>query len=161
MNGQAPVDPQQLQAALAQLHDISLPADPSIWPLATGWWLLLGAVFAVALALAAFLFWRKKTALKRAASAHLASLAESDSLDDQQFLQMLAETLRRAAKQRYPEMVGFTGDDWAAALNRTGATNYFTTNAGEQLLQARFGKVKGVNREQQLTAVQAWLEAAL
>lgn len=156
------IDLQALQEALAQLHDISQPAEPSWWPLAPGWWGLIALAVAVLLGCFLFRLWWRKTALKRAAAKHMHAVTEaSQELDDHRFLQALAETLRRAAKQRYPETVGLADSAWAEHLNHTGKTNYFTTNAGAQLLQARFAKVVAVDREQQLAAVQAWLKVAL
>lgn len=32
---------EQTQALIAQLHDIKLPDDPSWWPLALGWWIVI------------------------------------------------------------------------------------------------------------------------
>ena len=45
---------------LAGLRDIALPAAVSWWPLAPGWWLLLGLVLLFALALPLWLWWRHR-----------------------------------------------------------------------------------------------------
>lgn len=156
------IDPQALQAALAQLHDISLPAAPSGWPLALGWWLLLSFLLAAVAVVFAGRWWWRKTALRRAAQQHLASvLASQHELSDPQFLQALAATLRRAAKAKNSKAASLVGQSWADYLNHTGQTDFFTSEAGMQLLQARFAPVVSANRRAQIAAVEHWLKVAL
>lgn len=156
------IDPQQLQQALAQLHDIAEPAAPGWWPLAPGWWALLAAVVSVLLLAWLARHWWRKTALRRAAAKHLAALREAaNEHSDRDFLIALAELLRRASRQRYPQSVGLTGEAWAAHLNHAGETNFFTTQAGQQLLESRFSGSVDVDRDVHLSAVNAWLARAL
>lgn len=160
-NGQAAaIDPQALQAALAQLNDIALPAEPGFWPLAPGWWLLLLSIVLVVLGLLLFGYWRRKTALRRAALAHWQTLQNLEG-DDQAFLIALAQMLRRASLARYPESAGLTDAAWAEHLNHSGKTHFFSTSAGQQLLHARFAKHVSVDRERHLQAAHDWLKVAL
>lgn len=154
------IDPQALQQALQQLHDIATPAPPGWWPLAPGWWLLLAAAVLAVVAVWLFARWRRKTALRRAALQHWQDL-ESFNGGDQAFLIAAAQTLRRASRSRYPASAGLTGQAWAEHLNQTGRTNFFTTSAGQQLLQARFAKQVDIDRERYKQAVQQWLQVAL
>lgn len=159
---QTGLDPQQLQQALAQLHDIAEPAAPSWWPLAPGWWgLLVGLLLLLGLF---FLcrYWWQKTALRRAALKHFTAVeAAATEVDDQRFLVALAELLRRASQQRYPDSAGLAGAAWAAHLNRVGETNFFTTQAGQQLLESRFSNSVSIEREPYLLAVKSWLAKVL
>lgn len=154
------IDPQALQQALAQLHDIQLPAEPGWWPLATGWWLVMATVvFAVAVALVGGYWWRR-TAAKRAALAEWQRIVEAN-VSDQQRLVALAQLLKRAAMSRDAEVAALTDQRWADYLNQQGSTNYFTTQAGQQLLMARFAPVVKTDMQRQYQAVQQWLKAAL
>lgn len=159
------IDPQALQAALAQLNDIALPAEPGFWPLALGWWLLLLSIVLVTLGAVLFAYWRRKTALRRAALAHWQALKnlenDAQAFDDQAFLVELAQMLRRASLVRYPASAGLTDEAWAEHLNHSGKTNFFSTTAGQQLLQARFAKHVSVDRERHLQAAHDWLKVAL
>jgi hypothetical protein len=90
---------------LAQLHDIILPPEPGLWPLAWGWWLLL-ALVVLTLALT-FWFWRRqrqRTAYRKAALAELQALNTSYQLapNTAQYLQGLAVLLRRTAIAAHP-----------------------------------------------------------
>lgn len=156
------IDPAALAEALAQLNDIQLPPGPSFWPLAPGYWaLVIGFLIAV---LASFLLrlWWRKTALRRAARGQLKQLkAEQQQLDDRAFLQALASLLRRAASALDSDSVALTGEPWVDYLNQRGKTNFFSTQAGQQLLEARFTKLPPLDRQRQLDAVEAWLGAAL
>lgn len=161
MTNAAPqIDPQKLQQALSQLHDIQLPPEPGFWPLATGWWLLIaGILSAVAIAIVARYWWRR-TALKRAAMAEWQALANSD-LEGQALLTALAQLLKRVAVSLDANAAALTDQRWAEYLNQQGDTNFFATQAGQQLLMARFGRVNKVDAELQLNAVQQWLKAVL
>lgn len=159
-NQAAAIDPQALQAALAQMHDIALPAEPGFWPLAPGWWLLLLAAVVLLLAVLLFGFWHRKTALRRAALAHWQTLQNLEG-DDQAFLIATAQMLRRASLARYPASAGLTDEAWVEHLNSSGKTNFFSSTAGQQLLQARFAKHVTVDRERHLQAAHDWLKVAL
>ena len=167
MNNAAPaapamIDPEQLQQALAQLHDISTPADPSWWPLAPGWWVLFGLVLAMLVAVVVFSWWWRKTALRRVARQELQQLEHNhNQLSDQAFLMQAAHLLRRLCLQQDDAVAGLTDAAWADYLNQRGQTNFFTTQAGEQLLQARFGRPEGVERQRYLDALAAWIAVAV
>jgi hypothetical protein len=158
----AGIDPQQLQQALAQLHDIAEPAAPGWWPLAPGWWALSACVVLAVLGLAGAYYWWRKTALRRAAAQHLRNLEQaSATTDDLEFLSNLADLLRRASRQRYPQSVALTGQAWAEHLNQVGQTDFFTSEAGKKLLESRFSGAVSVAREPYITAVAMWLQKAL
>lgn len=156
----APIDPQALQQALAQLHDIQLPAEPGWWPLAMGWWLTFAALGLALVAILLGRYWWRRTAVKRAALAEWRTIAEAD-VDEQQRLIALAQLLKRAAISQDAAAAGLTEQRWAAYLNQQGKTNYFTTQAGEQLLMARFSRQPNTDLSRQLAAVQQWLKVAL
>lgn len=161
MTNAAPqVDPQKLQQALSQLHDIQLPPEPGFWPLATGWWLLIAGIISVVVIAIVVRYWWRRTALKRAAMAEWQALANSD-LEGQALLTALAQLLKRVAVSLDPNAAALTDQRWAEYLNQQGDTNFFTTRAGQQLLMARFGRVNKVDAELQLNAVQQWLKAVL
>lgn len=159
-NQTAQIDPQALQQALAELHDIQLPTEPGLWPLAPGWWVLLAVVAALIFSVFLFRYWWRRTALKRAAIAEWQTVADSE-LAGQALLTALAQLLKRAAISRDPHAAALTDQHWADYLNQQGQTNFFTTQAGQQLLAERFGKVVDVDAEQQLKAVHDWLKVAL
>lgn len=154
------IDPQALQQALAELHGIHLPPEPGIWPIAPGWWLLLCLAATLFLVVIIFRYWWRRTALKRAAMAEWQALSVTE-LDGQTLLTALARLLKRVAISRDSTAAALTDQRWAEYLNQQGQTNFFTTQAGQQLLTARFGKVVDVDTERQLQAVQAWLKVVL
>lgn len=158
------IDPQALQQALAELHDIQLPAEPGLWPLAPGWWLLMALMVTLILVSVAFLYWWRRSALKRAAMAEWQTLAEASrtgDLNDPALLKALARLLKRVALTRNPRAAALTDQRWADYLNQQGQTVFFTTKAGQQLLNERFSRVVEVDAERQLAAVHNWLKAVL
>lgn len=161
MTNSAPqIDPQKLQQALSQLHDIQLPAEPGFWPLATGWWLLIAGIIGVVVIAIAARYWWRRTALKRAAMAEWQEIASSN-LEGQALLTALAQLLKRVAVNLDANAAALTDQRWAEYLNQQGKTNFFTTQAGQQLLMARFARVSQIDAEPQLKAVQQWLKAVL
>ena len=92
--------------SLNRLHDLALPPDISWWPLAPGWYVVLG----IGIILLLFLIYRawkqwRANAYRRAALRELGSVEEAAAI---------AELLRRTALAIEPRSViaGLTGPAW-------------------------------------------------
>ncbi|MGB0832890.1 MAG: DUF4381 domain-containing protein [Psychrobium sp.] len=67
-------------AGAPQLHDIVVPANPGIWPLAIGWWLLIALIVSLfGIAISHFMSHRRRWAIKRLA---LEKLPNCESCND-------------------------------------------------------------------------------
>lgn len=109
---------------LAKLHDIHLPAPISWWPLAPGWYLLLGLALLL-LGLVMYLM-RRAQRHKRAKLQALQLLRQfeqeyQNEANSQQIAMKVSELLRRVALAYYPrtEVAGLQGDAWLAFLTKT------------------------------------------
>ncbi|MCV2885401.1 DUF4381 domain-containing protein [Aestuariibacter sp. AA17] len=79
---------------MSQLHDITIPTDVSIWPLATGWWILLILCVVIGTATTyTFVKRRQKRVEKKVA---LRILSQIDP-DDDQWPVLVNDVLKRAA----------------------------------------------------------------
>lgn len=121
---------------LSQLHDIHLPSGVSWWPLAIGWWILIGLVFLGALA--AYLLYRRKQAnrWRRMALHELDSMRSDPTQPNQNRLSELSVLLRRVAISRFPrtDVASLHGDSWLAFLDRTlGEDKQFQSGKGKLL----------------------------
>lgn len=110
-----------MNPSLAQLRDIHLPAEPTWWPPAPGWWLLALLV----LGLLACLGWRilqilRSRRYRRIAERELQRLAAAVP-GPQQPAQINA-LLKRTAMAAYPDRptAGLWGDEWVRFLADTG-----------------------------------------
>ena len=153
------MDPQQS----LQLKDIHLPGDPSIWPLALGWWLL----FALALFFMILLFFkiRKYLSLKN----HKKRLHNEYMILEQKLTQapdknLIAETnvlLRRLALVYYPNdnVASLTGSDWLSFLDVSGNTQDFSRGAGRILIEApyRSGDLENYNGDEFIPLIRKWV----
>lgn len=121
---------------LAALRDIHLPEPVSWWPLAPGWWGLIGAL----LAIAGVVIWlrRRRSKLRlRDAALHELTLLTARCADDQAaFIQALSALIRRCAVARFSsqEAAGLIGESWLAFLDRHGGNSDFTQGPGRALL---------------------------
>ncbi len=136
---------------LQQLRDIHLPADPTWWPPAIGWWLLLllGLGALSWLLIAAWRAHRRRAPL-RAAQALLKDLRgayESGELSAEDYLHegnaVLKRLLVRALGRR--EYAELSGEAWLEALNRITGTSVFTDSSSAVLGDARFSRTPQVN----------------
>ncbi len=153
------MDPQQLP----QLKDIHLPADPSIWPLALGWWLLL----ALSLAIAVWFFFtgRKYLCIKKHKRMLFDELAQLEKkLTDSPDKSLVTETnilLRRLALAYYPnaKVASLTGGDWLKFLDESGNTRNFSRGAGRILIDApyRSGELKNYNGDEFVPLIRKWV----
>jgi hypothetical protein len=127
----------QIQPAL-QLRDIHLPAMPSVWPPAPGWWMLAALLLAL-------LAWVGIVALRR----HRIRQARQRILDEIARLEAqlvpgntttvlsgLSVLLRRHALLRYPHdnVAGLTGVAWLRFLDVSSASTGFSEGPGRVLV---------------------------
>lgn len=129
------MDPEQIP-----LRDLQLPEAIAWWPLAPGWWLLIGLVaFGLLLLLRHYLRRRAGGAARRHALLQLGQLtAEYEQHRDAiRFSAALSELLRRTMLAYAPrkEVAGLTGDAWLAWLDQDLETPRFQTETGRKLLE--------------------------
>ncbi len=156
----------QLQANPAgapELRDIHVPADPSWWPPAPGWWLL--AVLLLAMLFAVALVWRyarRRLRARRLVWRELEAcrLRHARDADDVRLATGLHELLRRVARLHDPAAVRQQGAAWRATLQRVPVA----PGVLQQLLaleQAMYRDDVAFDSAQALAAVHAWLALAV
>lgn len=120
------------------LRDIHLPAEPSWWPPAPGWW-VLAALAALALA-----WWLRRLArarrLQRARRALRDELERlrAEAHDGAAQVAAMSMLLRRAASRYAPHAVTLRDDDWLRFLDGPDETRPFTEGAGRLLLDGPY-----------------------
>ena len=122
------------------LRDLHLPESIGWWPLAPGWWLLMGlAIVAIAYGLVRAYQRRQRNAARRYALRELARYeAEFRKHQDPVTLaKQLSQLLRRGMLAYAPrtEVAGLTGEAWLRWLDRGMPLPYFHTKGGKSLLQ--------------------------
>lgn len=127
------MDPEQIP-----LRDLHLPDPVGWWPLAPGWWVLLGLVAVAVLVLLrkAWVRWRFNAA-RRIALEELARLEGSwrDAPNPGLLARRLSELLRRTMLAYAPrrDVAGLTGQAWLQWLDRGLDEKPFTEGAGRAL----------------------------
>ena len=130
-----------LNAAELPLRDIHLPDAISWWPLAPGWWILLGLII---ICVALVWWWLRRKAAMRV---RVAALDEWQQLmeryqaeqNNSQLVQGLSILMRRVALSYYPRetVAGLSGEAWLRYLDGAHSlpqTNSFSDGAGRLLL---------------------------
>ncbi len=152
------------------LRDLHLPEPVGWWPLAPGWWFLVG-VLAVVLAYALYRAYQRHRhhAPRRYALRQLARF-ESEYLEHRNPVTLgkqLSELLRRGmlAYADRDQVAGLTGEDWLAWLDRGMPLPYFHTEGGKSLLQLPYrdptGDFSDVDIDALISAVRMRLSAPL
>jgi hypothetical protein len=145
------------------LRDIHLPAEPSWWPPAPGWWLL--AVLAL-LALAGLAWiWRRR---RRARQRQRHILGELDRLvlrrredgDRAALLGGLHQLLRRVAREQDAAAAHLRGDAWRQVLARV-PVDSLTLDSLHRLDQAIYQPAGGGDDSELVEAARRWLRLAV
>ncbi len=154
-----------MSADLSGLRDIHLPAPISWWPLAPGWWLLLG----VLLTLLAFTLWialhRRRNRWRRAATVELKRLRQAwqrGEVEPGQLVQQLSILLRRVALTRFPrhQVAALHGEEWLAFLDHPLARPEFSSGVGRVLAAGPYTPVAATDDPEALfTLARRWLRA--
>ena len=111
-------------ASLQNLNDIVLPATVSWWPLATGWYVLIGLLLTALAWLSYRLLQRRMdNRYRRAALRELQLLEDriSDPEERDANLRQIPILLRRTALSSYPrsQVASLSGNDWFRFLKST------------------------------------------
>ncbi len=129
---------------LQQLRDVHLPADPSWWPPAIGWWLTaLGLAAALAwLAWRGWQAWRSRAPLRRAEILRQTLLADvrGQQLAADAYAHAINELLKRVLVVAYGrrDLARLSGDAWLAALDRLAEGPLFSRGGASALGSERF-----------------------
>ena len=130
--------------ALAQLRDLHLPAEPSWFPPAPGWWIVAGLLAAAAVfALARCRRARHRSAPFRAAATELARLradAEAGRTTAADYAHGASAILKRVAIHvlHRPEAAPLSGIEWLRFLDSLHEGDAFCLGAGAALGDGRF-----------------------
>ena len=145
-----------MNADLSQLKDLHLPQEPSVWPLAAGWWLVILCALAVVIALSVLfvLYW---TGLRRTTWQEFKRLS---GLPDNAYLPALNKLLKRVAIHNKPSSASLYGKAWFSFLNKTKDVSF--TQEDIDLFQKRLYngsvKMKRAQREHIHSCATAWLK---
>ena len=151
-----------MDTSLEQLKDIHLPEAVSYWPLALGWWLLIGIFLLVLI----ILVWRtfKQLNKHRAKWFALRKLKQLEQAYDHQqdkvyIAQELSVLLHRVALAFYTrkQVAGLTGTDWLNFLDEDFSDNPFITQ-GQALMTAPYRKEINDDLKPVFTLCQRWIK---
>jgi len=128
---------------LEQLHDIEGLDAIHWWPLALGWWVVIGAAMVILLALSVYLIRRLafKRSWKNDALQKLAHLEDNLSEETaKETLVYLSEYLRRIALRNYSrkECAGLTGEKWLIWLKAKDPKQFDWESEGRLLINAPY-----------------------
>jgi len=144
-------------AWLAELAPAHAAPPPGMWPLAPGWWLLIGLLL---LAAALFYAWRRyRRSLRRLALNELTRI-ESGVADDATLARDLENLLRRFAVARYgrEHVARLSGDAWIAFVAAHGGSA-LDGDSGRELLRAAYGARARADRAQWLRGARGFIRA--
>ena len=122
-----------MQAQELVLRDVHVPAAPSMWPPAPGWWLLAAAALTVS---AVIWFLKLRQQRKLEARRRLFDEACRDLPASVQIAAM-SELLRRAARKIDKHADRLQGEDWLRFLDGKKGQD-FSKGAGRLLLEGGF-----------------------
>ena len=130
---------------LPELRDIHLPGEPSMWPLAIGWWITLVLLIVIfILVFLAFLKIQQHKKFKKYSDEVLQqfSTLEADLKENpsNQTIAKINTHLRQVAINTYQResIAGLTGVDWLRFLDESGNTSHFTQGDGKILIEAPY-----------------------
>ncbi|MFN7098165.1 MAG: DUF4381 domain-containing protein [Gammaproteobacteria bacterium] len=130
-------------SALQQLKDIQQPLPVSWWPLAPGWYILIG-LFLILGAVGAYFSWRHwlKLRRRRLALKQLVELRQwfAKYTDKQYVASHLSILLKKALMVGYTrqKVAGLHGDDWLLFLDEVSRTDKYTHGCGRILVTAPY-----------------------
>lgn len=143
------------------LRDIHLPEPISWWPLAPGWWLVLGIVVVAVIAAALYWQWRERRRIRRSALSELTAIETryGEHRDTHRLAQELSRLARRAALATDPSRIGAaeTGAAWRERLDDLSETGSTAEVIKTALERAPYRPAESIDGEALLQAFRPWL----
>jgi hypothetical protein len=147
------------------LRDLHLPQPVGWWPLAPGWWWVIGLVLLlIVIGLAVVMRQRYRRARLgywiRPEFLAIKRQYQRDG-DALVLLQSVSALLRRACISLYPreDAAGLTSDAWLSLLDHTGQTRLFSDGPGRLLAQSPYEKtVSPAQVDQLLPLLEDWIK---
>jgi len=138
------------------LRDIHLPAEIGFWPIAPGWWLMLGLLLLTGLGL---LLWRRQRQRRHARRLALRRLARLEGGHGRELAAALSRLLRQSALCYYPrtEVAGLCGREWLAFLDRPFPDAPFSHGIGRVLAEAPYRRGSAYDAEALRALCRDWL----
>lgn len=151
-----------INSPLADLRDIHLPDPISWWPLAPGWWILIGMGLLCLATAYIFLIQRQRAVVKRTALAELAAIRSrhSQQRDNLQTAKELSALLRRVCISvgTQQQSAALVGNAWLKHLDRIGHCNDFTEGPGRLLTEAPYRQQTDTDASELIDLCQRWLK---
>lgn len=152
-------------APTLELRDIHLPLEPSIWPLAMGWWLLI--ILACIIGYFVFKKWTKIRKVKQTnqlLQAELLAIKTSFSKhkNKHQLASEVSELLNRFVRHvlKDSQATTLTGDKWITYLNSRTKNEVFNPYLKE-LTQAQYVKDVDFDAPRLLATVKSYFPEAI
>jgi hypothetical protein len=145
-----------------QLRDIHLPAEPSWWPPAPGWW-ILGALLAlfVLFALYKLTQLRRRRRRKQRALAELNRCIVEGGSNPVALAAGLSQFLRRMALRESAAAAALSDARWLAWLDARTGGDEFANGVGRVLLDAPYRPVATYDAPALIALVRRWTRIAL
>lgn len=152
------MDPESLP-----LRDIHLPDPISWWPLAPGWWVLIGVLLIVTPLLVFTWFWLKQHRVKRAVIREFKAIEAQFYVhnDAHVLAQELSKLARRAALAYDPSRAtaAITGTQWWHHLARLSDPSIALSSIQSALHQAPYRAYDDIDSNALLHTYRAWIGA--
>ncbi|AUR52506.1 DUF4381 domain-containing protein [Aquella oligotrophica] len=149
---------------LAELKDVHLPAPVSIFPLATGWYIVIVLIFIL---VAVLIWWQLRRHKKKQQQQEIFSLlkqikANAVTTSDEKTIEECSILLKRVAVAKFPEQKPqlLFGKNWLQFLDKTGKTSEFTTGCGHYLGEI-YQKQQLEDKEAFFTLIEKWLRSVI
>ncbi|ORJ61631.1 hypothetical protein B5V00_05920 [Geothermobacter hydrogeniphilus] len=139
------------------LRDLHLPPEIGAWPLAPGWWLLIGLLVLLMTAALLLARFRQRRRLRRLALLQLETLKD---LHGRELAAALSYLLRQAALCHFsPQQVaGLSGEAWLRFLDTPFADHPFSTGCGRCLQDAPYRPHVDIDEARLLELCRDWLK---
>lgn len=146
------------------LRDIHLPADPSWWPPAPGWWILAALVIGLVL-WAGSRIWRRmrRRQRQRRIFSELDRIADNDALQANTpgLIAELSQLLRRIGRMIRADSVSFRGMAWLDFLDSIVGSDEFSNGPGSVLLQGPYQREATADHAVLIDLVRRFMQRAL